>query len=261
MLLLHLKHLALQQFTLPQKNKMRKLFALFLLLYVGFCQAQYSNGLFSKEPIYNQENFDKQRVYYGYFLGFNSYDFKFSYINLDLGTINANSDILVDRTTGFNVGLVGDLRLQDYINLRFEPGLYYNQRILNYRSLSGPDSRREVSSTYLHFPLLLKFSSLRTGNIRPYLVGGVSATLNLGSNSKSKDDNKQKVFRVKPWSQNYEVGFGIDLYLEYFKFSPSIRGVFGLGDELIRDNDSNSRWTGNISSMKTRAILVNFTFQ
>jgi hypothetical protein len=246
---------------------MKKLIATLLLFYVGYCQAQYSKGLFSKEPIYNQENFDKQRVHYGYFLGFNSYDFKFSYINPapTPGTIGDNSDILVDRTTGFNVGLVGDLRLQDYINLRFEPGLYYTQRILNYRSLVGIDSYREVSSTYLHFPLLLKFSSLRTGNIRPYLVGGVSATLNLGSNSKSKDDNNQQVFRVKPWTQNYEIGFGIDLYLEYFKFSPSIRGVFGLGDELIRDNIDPSNpnpWNGNqnISSMKTRAILVNFTF-
>jgi hypothetical protein len=49
----------------------------------------------------------------------------------------------------------------------------------------------EVNSTYIHFPLLLKFS-LRTGNIRPYLVGGVSATLNLSSNSKSIDDNEQQ---------------------------------------------------------------------
>jgi hypothetical protein len=53
---------------------------------------------------------------------------------------------------------------------------------------------------------------------------------------------------------------GIDIYFEYFKFSPSIRGVFGINDELIRDYDSDSPWTGNISSMKTRGIFVNFTF-
>jgi hypothetical protein len=47
----------------------------------------------------------------------------------------------------------------------------------------------KVNSTYIHFPLLN--SSLRTG-IRPYLVGGVSATLNLSSNSKSPDDNEQQ---------------------------------------------------------------------
>jgi len=163
--------------------------------------------------------------------------------------------------TGFNVGLVGNLRLHEYIDLRFEPGLYYAGRTLTYSGFSNDrDAIREVKATYIHFPLLLKFSSLRTGNVRPYLVGGVSTTLNLSSNSKSKDDNSEQKFRVKPWTQNYELGFGIDLYFEYFKFSPSIRGVFGLNDELVRDADPNSPWTGNIQSMKTRAVLINFTF-
>jgi hypothetical protein len=149
----------------------------------------------------------------------------------------------------------------EYINLRFEPGLYYTQRNLTYTELTRPiDRDREVSATYINFPILLKFSSLRTGNIRPYLVGGFSFSKNLGSNETATDDNKDQKFRVKEWTKNYELGFGIDLYLEYFKFSPSIRGVFGLEDELIRDADPNSPWTGNVNSMKTRAILVNFTF-
>jgi hypothetical protein len=162
------------------------------------------------------------------------------------------------------VGIVGDLKLQEYINLRFEPGLYYTKRDLYFPESAEIDTPtdvlREVNSTYIHFPLLLKFSSLRTGNIRPYIVGGVSATLNLSSNSKSTDDNEQQKFRVKPWTTNYEVGFGIDLFSEYFIFSPSIRGVFGIGDELIRDKNPNSPWTGNIQSLKTRAVLINFTF-
>jgi hypothetical protein len=96
--------------------------------------------------------------------------------------------------------------------------------------------------------------------VRPYLVGGVSATLNLSSNAKLVDDNLQQRFRVQSWTPNYELGFGIDIFSEYFIFSPSIRGVFGINDELIRDNDPNSPWTGNIESLKTRAIFINFTF-
>ena len=84
--------------------------------------------------------------------------------------------------------------------------------------------------------------------------------MNLSSNSKSQDDNLEQRFRVKQWTKNWEVGFGIDFYLEYFKFSPSIRGVFGLGNEIIPDKDPNSPWTSNIESLKTRAVLINFTF-
>jgi hypothetical protein len=192
-------------------------------------------------------------------LGFNSYDFKIDYKKV-------SEDIQVVKNTGFNVGLVADLRLHEYVNLRFEPGLSYTKRDLHYSSSYFPttptpsDRLREVNSTYLHFPLLLKFSSLRTGNVRPYLLGGVSATLNLSSNAKSVDDNYEDRFRVKAWTTNYELGFGIDIFSEYFIFSPSIRGVFGLSNELIPDNNQASPWTGNIESMKSRAVFINFTF-
>ncbi len=233
---------------------MKKLFYFFLLLLSLSSPAQ-TTGIFSKNPIINLENFDKQRVYFGYFLGFNTYDFKIDYLN------TPSKDIEVTSTTGFNVGVVADLRLQEYINLRFEPGLYYAQRNLTYSGFTRQiDANREIRSTFIDFPLLLKFSSKRVGNVRPYLVGGVSATLNLASNSKSVDDNYQQKFRLKPWTQNYEIGFGVDLYLEYFKFSPSIRGVFGLNDELIRDNNPDSPWTSNIAAMKSRGVFVNFTF-
>ena len=238
---------------------MRKIIVLVLLVFTSKGFAQKENRLFGKDPIINLENFQKQRLYFGFFLGFNSYDFKIDYKTV-------GEDIQVTKNTGFNVGLIADLRLHEYINLRFEPGLYYTKRDLNYpesyfqTTPNRSDLLREVNSTYIHFPLLLKFSSLRTGNVRPYLLGGVSATLNLSSNAKSIDDNYEDRFRVKSWTTNYELGFGIDIFSEYFIFSPSIRGVFGLSDELIRDNNPDSPWTGNIESMKTRAVFINFSF-
>jgi hypothetical protein len=68
----------------------------------------------------NLENFQKQIVF-GYYLSFNSFDFLIDY--------TVGPDIQVKKTTGFNVGVVGDLKLQEYINLRFEPGLYYSKEI------------------------------------------------------------------------------------------------------------------------------------
>lgn len=241
---------------------MKKLFVLLLLSSITKGYPQFTKNIFSKDPIINLENFQKQKIHFGFYLGFNSYDFKIDYRTVA-------PDIQVQKTTGFNVGLVTDLRLHEYVNLRFEPGLYYTKRDLNYDEsyfsstnvpFNSSTRLREVNSTYINFPLLLKFSSLRTGNVRPFLLGGASATLNLSSNSKSTDDNLEQRFRVKSWTTNYELGFGIDLFSEYFIFSPSVRGVFGLNDELIRDKDPSSPWTGNIESMKTRAVFINFTF-
>lgn len=236
---------------------MKKIIVLILLSIAIKGNSQNSKSIFSKDPIINLENWQKKKLYFGFFLGFNSYDFKIDYKTV-------GPDIQVDKSGGFNVGLVTNFRLQEYLDLRFEPGLYYSDRTLHYPSNpafnSSSDAIREVNSTYINFPLLLKFSALRTGNIRPYLLGGVSANLNLSSNAKSLDDNLEERFRVKTWTNNYEIGFGIDIFSEYFIFSPSIRGQFGISDELIRDKDPNSPWTGNIESMKSRAFLINFTF-
>ncbi len=230
---------------------MKKIGFLLLLILV----APLASAQFNEDPIINLENFDKKTISWGYFLGVNQYDFKFEY--------NENtSEVLVSKTMGFNVGLIGKLRLNDYFDLRFEPGLYYTKRDLGFKGFTEPrDAVREVKSTYIHFPLLLKANAKRLGNWKPYLVGGLSTSINLGSNEDSKEDNSSGQFRMKKNTFYYEVGFGIDFYLEYFKFSPSIRGVFALSDELIPDADPNSPWTGNVAGMYSRGIFINFTFE
>ncbi|HKX86891.1 MAG TPA: porin family protein [Flavobacterium sp.] len=233
----------------------KKLFITLLIIVSVTANAQiFKKSMFAKKPLINLENFDKQRIHFGFYLGFNSYDFKFDK-KFD------GQDILVDSQTGFNVGLISNLRINNYLDLRFEPGLNYGQRNLTFPNMTDPvDRLREVKSTYIHFPLLLKFSSKRLGNVKPYVIGGLSSSLNLSSNADSPDDNSANRFRMKKTTNNYELGLGIDMYFEYFKFSPSIRGVFGMKNEIIPDSDPNSPWTGNVASMSTRGIFINFAF-
>jgi len=231
--------------------------AIILLIISQTASAQ----MFTKEKIRNLENFDKQTLSWGFFLGLNSYDYQFNYEE-DM------PDILVETSMGFSVGLVSDLRINEYLNLRFEPGLFITQRNLQYDpsyfnglTFTDTDLLREVKSTYVHFPLLLKVSTKRINNFKPFIIGGLSTSLNLSSNENNPDDNKAGEFRTKKNVLFYELGFGIDFYNQYFKFTPSIRGIFGFNDELVRDKDPNSPWTGNITTMKTRGIFINLTFQ
>ena len=149
-----------------------------------------------------------------------------------------------------------------------EPGLFVTKRNLIYDesyfeglSFNNSDLLREVNSTYIHVPLLIKASTKRLNNFKPFIIGGISTAINLSSNEKNPDDNDNGEFRTKTNMYFYELGFGIDFYLYWFKFTPSIRGVFALNDELVRDEDPNSPWTGNVTTMKTRGIFINFTFQ
>ncbi|MBU2526995.1 MAG: PorT family protein [Bacteroidetes bacterium] len=226
------------------------------LLIVLFWVGVVAQAQFRKERIQNLQTFDMPRYSWGYYLGFNVNDFKID-LKDDLG------EILVDTELGFNVGLIGNLRLNNHFDLRFEPGLNFTSRVLHFPGFApdSPDATRDVESTYIHFPLLLKFSALRLNNFKPFLVAGLSTSINLAADEDNKDDNSAGVFRMKTNTYYYELGFGIDFYTSYFKFTPSIRGVFALNDELVRDADPNSPWTGNIESLKSRGVFINFTFQ
>ncbi|QTE21731.1 porin family protein [Polaribacter cellanae] len=211
-----------------------------------------------KDRVEYLPSFDKRPLHYGFYLGVNKNDFK---LNLRESTI-ANANITVEPTIGFNVGLIADLRLHKNLNLRLEPGLVSNSKNIYFNHLpTKQDSVREVGSTYLHVPLVFKFSTDRYHNIRPYLLAGVSYDYNFSSNERNQDDNSAGQFRMKTHNFMYEVGIGVDIYLYFFKFSPSIRGVFAINNEIKYDDDPNSRWTAPVNFMGTRGIFLNFAFE
>lgn len=233
---------------------MRILIAILFFLTLSTAQAQW----LTRPRVQNDQNFDKKLISWGYYLGFNSFDYNFDYIE-------QQENIQVQKSVGFNVGLVGNLRLSEYVDLRLEPGLSFTRRDLLYapdpRFDSPSDLIREVPATYIYLPILLKINTKRLNNVRPFVTFGVSTSVNLSSNEENPDDNFAGQFRTTTNPFFYEVGFGIDLYLFYFKFTPSIRGVFAASDELVRDNAANSPWTGNISKLSSRGVFINFTFQ
>ncbi|MDP5077345.1 MAG: PorT family protein [Nonlabens sp.] len=233
-----------------------------LYICVFLCGAQFLQAQRVREKIANDATggrgqIDNQRYTWGYYLGLNTYDYKFDYNEI-------TNEVYVNPSMGFNVGLVGDIKINDYLNFRLEPGINFATRNLTFRdpSLTTISERdREVTSTYIHVPALLKVSTKRLNNWKPFVIGGASYSRNLSSNEMNLDDNSSGQFRQVTDVFNYELGIGVDLYLFYFKFTPSIRGVFAINDELVRDADPNSVYTSSISSMQSRGVFLHFTFQ
>ena len=210
-----------------------------------------------RDKVNYKQNWDKQNIFWGYYLGINKKDFKISYNKLE-------TFVNVTSSSGFEVGLIGDLRLHKNISLRLEPGLSSNTKTLEFTNIKDENNANagiiEVNGTYLRFPLLLKFNTNRLNNFRPYVVGGVSYDYNFSSNQDNPKDNSDGEFRMKKNNFSYEIGIGVDLYLPYFIFSPSIRGVFAINNELVYDYDPNSPWTGSIDYFGTRGIFLKFAF-
>ncbi|CAL2083741.1 porin family protein [Tenacibaculum sp. 190524A05c] len=213
--------------------------------------------LAQRERVENLPSFDKRRIHYGFYLGLNTNGFKVEY----KPSVFPNAEIEVESEVGFNVGLIADLKLHNNINLRFEPGLISNTKVLRFKHVTTGQDVREVGNTYLHLPFIFKFSTNRLNNVRPYVLGGASFDYNFSSNESNQNDNFGGQFRQNASNLMYEVGVGIDLYLPYFKFSPSIRGIFSITNEVKYDERTPSQWTDPIAFMGTRGIFLHLSFE
>ena len=225
-----------------------------LLIFSLIATTTMSWGQKSNAPEYHKKD-DDYLLRFGYYLGVNKMNFKAEYSRYTLDQMEIQPQL------GFNVGLLADLRIIDNINLRIEPGMFTTQRNLtfpeNWPEVSNPDNRRrDVKSTYVRVPLVLKFSTDRIHNVRPFVVSGVSTSFNLSSNEKSRDDNDSGQFRSRTNMNAFEIGLGVELYLPFFRLTPSIRGIFSMEDEIVPDD-----WTVAIQSLKTQGIYLNFIFQ
>jgi len=237
-----------------------------IILSVAFLLT-FSNLLIAqKERIIHKTNIDKQRLHFGFNLGLNKKGFKINYNNSNPSVLDESSDyITVEESIGFNIGLVVGYNINDNMAILFEPGLSSNTKVLTYNenvvNSFSSDNVRDISGTYLRMPLLLKLRTNRLDNMRAFAIGGVSYDYNFSSNQNNVDDNFSGEFRMQTNNFMYEVGLGVDLFLPHFKFSPSIRGIFALNNELVYDGIDASPFTGPIDYLGTRGIFLNFTFQ
>lgn len=220
-----------------------------------------------KRKVIQLPNFDKYPLHWGFYLGANQIDYQVKYKNYtDSNNLLIDTDYHIKPQTGFHVGLVGDMRLTENINLRLEPGLISSRAKIIFSSSNNPsgiasNEETDISATYLHIPLLIKLSTNRLGNIRPFMVAGFSYDHNFSSNEKNEQDNALGQFRMRTSNYMMELGVGMEFYFHYFKFSPSIRGIFAMNNELKEDKDPNSPWTSGVDFMGSQGLFLRFTFE
>ena len=227
---------------------------IFLLLMSSFS----SFGQRHKKP-QNLPRYDFKKIHFGFTLGINSLNFN----------INKNKNFLENDTLlstlsqdqkGFNLGIVSNLRLGRYTDLRFIPTLVFGERILNYQfnetsNLNLNDKR--IESTLIDFPISLKYKSERYNNFRTYVMCGIKYSLDIASQSEI-DDEGQELVKLNNHDLMLEGGFGIDFYLQYFKFSPQIKISHGIINILSKDN---TLFTQTLNNLKTSSWMLSFTFE
>lgn len=235
----------------------------FALVFVLSTNAQYKKPVRLNEPDYETG----KPLRFGFSLGFNTMDFK---VQNSKG-IEVSSDgkdttqYFVDVShliPGFNVNAIVDYRLDDNFHVRFLPGYSFGQRNLNFFYPGNVlKHQMKIESSFIELPICLKYSAQRHDNVRPYLIFGENLRIDLATNKKL-NYQADVLLRLKKVDAYYEIGFGTDFFLEYFKFSIEFKYSVGLFNVLSNDYvDGAENYVQAIDKVNSRIFIVAFHFE
>ncbi len=236
-------------------EKLLKIF-LFLML---VCASTVSVA--QQKSVKNLEKYDKARMKFGFLLGINKTDFK---VVRGDNLFQSDSILLLEPKgqPGFNLGIVSDFKITDNVHIRFVPELAFSQRDIRYKVFYAnnnlPYVTKKVESTFINLPFDIKFRSARVGNYRMYVLGGARYAIDLVSQANVVTEKDVAIVKLKREDYGYEIGFGLDCYLELFKFSPEIKMFQGIPNILV---DDPAAYTTSIKSLRSRIFTLSFTFE
>ncbi len=96
-------------------------------------------------------------------------------------------------------------------------------------------------------------------NYRPYLIGGIYGSVDIGR-------KKGNPILLKSTDFGFEFGLGCDIYLPYFKLCPELKFCFGLVNLLEKDrpdlvDQANIKYTDALSKATSRMGILTVNFE
>ncbi|MDR0574131.1 MAG: PorT family protein [Tannerella sp.] len=213
-----------------------------------------------KRKVQNRPYADYRLYHFGFHVGIHTQDL----ILTNNGITAPNGETwfaeIPNYTPGFSVGVIGDMFLNPYMNLRITPAIHFGDRTVYFKELTREEEKRvSVRSNYLSIPLDVKISSMRLNNYRPYVIGGVYGAVDLGR-------KKGQPLLTKQLDYGLEFGLGCNIYLPFFRLAPELKFKFGLADILEKNrddltNEADKIYTNALSKATTRMIILTFNFE
>lgn len=201
--------------------------------------------------------YDKRKITYGFSIGIHTSAYQLKYDDdFVTPTYDTVHSIQPSFSPGFSLGFLVNLRFNDQLDLRLMPKAGFYEHRINYFYTDRTQKFQLVETTMVELPLLLKYKSQRRGNVRMYVVGGITP----GFEARNKGDLESSTSRLEIQKGNlsFDSGFGFDFYFPLFKFSQEIRFSKGLSDLL---SGGNSVYSDPIKRLNTNTISVYFIFQ
>ena len=247
---------------------MSRLFSLISLLAVAMCSQAQGNA------VQNRPYTDLRPFHFGVVVGTHFQDMEFNNIGpqMIVGEDGSQVEKVVtcdqDRwDLGFNVGVLGELRLGTYFAFRFAPTMYFGNRHLIFHNHTDKLENGEpivqtqdMKTVYVGVPLDLQFCAPRLDNARPYVMAGLNPMINLSGGDSD-------YVKLKRYDVFFEIGLGCDVYLPFFKLRPELKFCYSLINSLDtkhpdRLRDENMKmYAKAVDSARSKMIVLSFYFE
>jgi hypothetical protein len=236
------------------RTKITVLIFSFFILFISFpahSQATRRPSLYER----HQPDYDERRLHYGFFLSGHYAKFNRRYSDAFVTGNDSTFAVSPVGSPGFGLGSIVSYQLNRFFDFRMLPAAAFNERSLQYRFVQGTEVSQLIESTFLELPLMIKYKSLRRGNLRMYMVGGVKPSVEIGSNRRERSLDR---LRTNTTDLAVEYGFGFDLFYSFVKVSPELRFSHGLRNMLIRDT---SPYSQALNRLTTHTVSLYLFFE
>ncbi len=205
---------------------------------------------------YNYREHQNKDYYFGITVGYNTSSYRLFYSDRFV----AEQDVLgikVKREPGLDLKIVSNLKVGEYIDVRFLPGLAFAGRSIEYTAEASTLPERKISSVFAEFPVQVRYKSEPWKDIRMFVLGGVKYSYDVASDSKTSDADD--LVKFSPSDFQLEVGAGMQFYFPYFIFSPELKFSHGLGNVLIFDD--RLKQSSVLDKVLSRVFTVSLHFE
>lgn len=213
------------------------------------------------DKLLNRPYADNRLFHLGFSVGLNTFGMSFHHNGFQTEEGQTWFMSQPNYNPGFCVNGLAELRLNTYFSLRFSPGLWFGNRVIEfYDTTNDTRERQDLKSAYLVFPLEVKYAAQRMRNLRPYVIGGIIPALDVGKKNNDFIKLKSSEFMLS-------VGFGCDFYLPYFKLIPELKFCFGLTDCIqhkrpdLVDDPLRTNINASVKRATTQMVVLSLYFE
>jgi len=219
-----------------------------------FClEAQTSRGN------YNFLDFNQKPYYFGITLAYNTSNFR-PFNSKEFIQNDSIAGISSVNGPGFNLGIVTNLKIGQYFDLRLLPTLSFAERNIEYNRAGRsqfPVTNRKFESVFVEMPFHVRYKSQPFNDMRLFVLGGVKYSFDVASDSRARQ--AETLVKVAPTDFSVEVGAGAQFFFPYFIFSPEFKVSHGIGNILIYDGALEESTV--LEKILSRTFTISFHFE